>query len=112
MFLSGLRSAMIARHVRDHDLLDRSHAQQLRVLDQVVGVLVVLVVADVISDVVQKRRVRQQISIVRYTAEALTDRVEELKRQLLHVSGVWLFEMSSLSQLADRPLASLSGICR
>jgi hypothetical protein len=48
---------MIAGDVRHYYLLRRSHPQQVCVLDQMVGMLVVLVVADVIADIVQKRRV-------------------------------------------------------
>ena len=54
MFLFRLGAAMIARDIRDDDLLHRSHSQQLGVLDEMVRVLVVLVVADVIADVVEK----------------------------------------------------------
>jgi hypothetical protein len=64
-----------------------------------VGVLVVLVVADVISDVVKQRGVREQLPVVRNASQPLTNRIEELKCKLLNVIGMRRFVMGSLRQL-------------
>ena len=53
------RAAMIARHVGDHDLIRRRDAEQIRVKNEMVRVLVVPLVADVIAGVVQQRGVGQ-----------------------------------------------------
>ena len=48
---------MVSRDIRNDELLGGSHAKQIRVRDQVIGVLVMLVVIDVVADVVKERSV-------------------------------------------------------
>ena len=54
---------MIAGDLRDHLDLIGVEPAEIAVLDQVVGVLVVLLVADQHSDVVQDRRVLQPVAL-------------------------------------------------
>jgi hypothetical protein len=61
---------------------------------------------------VQQRGIREQLPVVRDAAEPLTDRIEELECQLLNVIGVRRLVMSALRQLTNRPLTSLTRICR
>src|SRR5438105_8438801 len=110
MLLLRLGTAVIARDVGNYQLLRRSHPQQLGVLDQVVRVLVVLVVADVIADVMQKRRVGEESSILGRAPETLANRVEQLERQALNVLRVRRLVVSPFCQLQDRTLASFAWI--
>ena len=96
----GSGPAVIPRDVRHGDLLLRSHAEEVGVEDQVVGVLVVLVVVDVIPDVVQQRGVGQDLPVTRSAADPVADRIEELQRQRLHVSGVRRLVVRAFRQLA------------
>ena len=73
--------AMTARGLRDDLDLERIEAQQLGVLDQVVGVTVVAIVVDDAADVVQQRGVFEQFARLRAGLERRRGRVENLERQ-------------------------------
>ena len=108
MRLLGRCAAVVPGHGGDGDLLLGRHAQQIGVQDQMVRVLVVLVVIDVVADVVQQRGVRQDLAVARAAADALTDRVEQLQGQRLHVVRVRRFVVRPLGQLAHRSRARLA----
>src|SRR5688572_12308426 len=62
--LLGLRAAMVARHVSDHLTLRLRKSRQFRVPDEVERMLMMRLVSDVITGVVQKRRRRQKGSVM------------------------------------------------
>jgi len=49
----GRRAAVVARHVRHDHLIGRRHAQEIGVQDEMIRMLVVPLVADVVSHVVE-----------------------------------------------------------
>ena len=106
----GRRAAMIARDVRDHDLLRRRDAEQVGVQDQMVRMLVVPLVADVIARVVQQRGVGERLAILARAAESFAERVEQRQREPLHVRRVRLLDVTALGEFAHRARARLAGI--
>jgi hypothetical protein len=71
---------MAARSLRDDLDLERIEAQQLGILDQVVGVTVVAIVVDDAPDVVEQRRMFEQFARLRSGLERRRGRVENLER--------------------------------
>jgi len=69
---------MAARRLRDDFDLERIETQKLGVFDQVIGVPIVAIVVDDASDVVEQRRVFQQLARLRACLEQRRCRVENL----------------------------------
>jgi len=95
------RAAVIARHVRDHDLLGGRHPEQIGVEDEMVRVLVMALVADVIAGVVQQRRVGEGDTIGLVEAESRGQSVEQDQAELLHVRRMRLLHMTALGEVGD-----------
>ena len=101
-FCFGSLAAVIARDVRDHDLLRRRHAEQVGVQDQVIRVLVVPLVADVIADVVQQRgvgRAPARSSLSRPSRSPIAS--NSTSASSLHVRRMRLLDVAALRELAS-----------
>ena len=85
--VSALRrgQSMIARHQADDRDLVGVESAQFPVANQVIGMFVVRVVADVRADVVQQRAVFEPLALLGAEAVLLPRRVEERQSQLGHL---------------------------
>ena len=101
---------MISRHVGDYHLVRGRHTEQVGVKHEMIRVLVVAIVVDVIADVVQERRVRQDATVVGAEPESLAERVEQLERQRPHGQRVLFLVVAALAQLTHRSLPRLARI--
>ena len=78
--------------------------------NQMIRVLVMSLVADVISSVVQQRGVRKRVAILFRAAQAFTEGVEQHERKTLHVRRVRLFDVASQREVADGSRARFAWI--
>src|SRR5581483_8673196 len=78
MLLFWPRPAVISSDVGYRDLFFGRETKEVRVQDQMIGMLVEIVIVDVISHIMEQRRVGQDIAITRRASDPVTDRVEEL----------------------------------
>ncbi len=108
VLLLRLRSPVVAGDVRHYHLLVRRHAEQLGVGDEVVRVLVMALVANVVADIVEQRRVGQRLPVFRGASDARLERIEQLKRKLAHLMGMRQLVMTPVCKLKDRPAARLA----
>lgn len=72
--------------------------------------LVMLLVVDVVPHVVQQRRVGERLPILRVAAEARSERIEELQRQLSHLTTVRCFVVAAFREGVDRAGPRFAGI--
>ena len=95
----GGRATVIPRHQRHQLDLLGIEAAQVAVLDEVVGVPVMLFVADVHADVVQQRRVLQPLTLAVRQAMQAACLIEQGERHPSDLLGVFRPVMTALRQL-------------
>jgi hypothetical protein len=85
-------------------------APQISILDQIVGMLVVALVADVVAGVMQERCVGQGLTILLGASQTLAQRVEQDQRQTLDVRRVRLLDVTAKREVADRSRARFARV--
>ncbi len=99
----GESLAVVARQVGDDLPFARREIEQLGVADQVVGVLVVPVVADEVADIVQQgRRLQHLPGAVRRAAGSAAQRGEDRQGQLAHLLAMLFVTVAGAGKLLDR----------